>query len=178
MLPWNSKKHLLGSNYAQAEVRLEQIERKLKRDPALRKEYQEAEDGLQRTVVPFIMMPYHVVIRPERETTKSRIVFDASAQIENDVSLSDCIETGPALLLELVSILIRFREHRVAIMAVIQKMYLQVKLNKEDRDVRYLWRDMDSGAPQRIMRMVTLLFGANPCPILVIASTRYDAERN
>ena len=99
MLPWNSKKHLLGSNYAQAEVRLEQIERKLKRDPALRKEYQEAEDGLQRTVVPFIMMPYHVVIRPERETTKSRIVFDASAQIENDVSLSDCIETGPALLL-------------------------------------------------------------------------------
>ena len=55
MLPWNSKKHLLGSNYAQAEVRLEQIERKLKRDPALRKEYQEAEECPQKTVVPFIM---------------------------------------------------------------------------------------------------------------------------
>ena len=128
---------------------------------------------------PIYYVPHDVVIRPERETTKSRIVFDASAQIENDVSLSDCIETGPALLLELVSIVIRFREHRVAIMAVIQKIYLQVKLKKEDRDVfRFLWRGMDSGAPPRIMRMVTLLFGANPCPILVIASTRYHAERN
>lgn len=39
MLPWNSKKHLLKSNYAQAKVRLEQIERKLKREPALQKEY-------------------------------------------------------------------------------------------------------------------------------------------
>ena len=48
---------------------------------------------------PIYYVPHHVVIRPERETTKSRIVFDASAQIENDVSLSDCIETGPALLL-------------------------------------------------------------------------------
>ena len=37
--PWNSKKYLLKSNYAQAKVRLEQIERKLKRDPALQKEY-------------------------------------------------------------------------------------------------------------------------------------------
>ena len=47
---------------------------------------------------PIYYVPHHhVVIRPERETTKSRIVFDASAQIENDVSLSDCIET--ALLL-------------------------------------------------------------------------------
>ena len=108
---------------------------------------------------PIYYVPHHVVIRPERETTKGRIVFDASAQIENDVSLSDCIETGPALLLELVSILIRFREHRVAIMAVIQKIYLQVKLKKEDRDVfRFLWRDMDSGAPPRIMRMVTSTF--------------------
>ena len=42
MLPWNSKRHLLKSNYAQAKVRLEQIERKLKRDPAIQKEYQEA----------------------------------------------------------------------------------------------------------------------------------------
>ena len=40
---------------AQAEVSLEQIERKLKRDPVLRKEYQEEEECPQRTVVPFIM---------------------------------------------------------------------------------------------------------------------------
>ena len=33
---------------------------------------------------------HHVVIRPERETTEYRIVFDASAKTENGVSLNDC----------------------------------------------------------------------------------------
>ena len=33
---------------------------------------------------------HHVVIRPERETTEYRIVFDASARTENGVSLNDC----------------------------------------------------------------------------------------
>ena len=48
---------------------------------------------------------------------------------------------------------------------------------EEDRYVlRYMWRDMDSGAPLRIMRMVTLLFGAKPCPFLVIATARYHAK--
>ena len=101
---------------------------------------------------PIYYVPHHVVIRPQRETTKSQIVFDASARIENDFLLNNCVETDPALLLELVSILTR-------IMAVIQKIYLQVKLKKEDRDVfRYLWRDMDSGVPPRIMRMGTQLY--------------------
>ena len=64
-------------------------------------------------------------------------------------------------------------------MAVIRKKYLQVKLKKEDRDAfRYLWRDMDFGPPPRIMRIVTLLFGAKPCPFLAIATTRYHAEKN
>ena len=37
---------------------------------------------------------------------------------------------------------------------------------------------MDSGAPPRIIRTVTLLFGAKPCPFLSIATTRYHAEKN
>lgn len=40
---------------SQAEVRLEQIERKLKRGPVPPKEYQEVEECPQRTAVPFIM---------------------------------------------------------------------------------------------------------------------------
>ena len=48
-------------------------------------------------------MPHHNIIRPEWETTEYRIVFDASAKTEKDVSLNDYLETGPALLTELVS---------------------------------------------------------------------------
>ena len=48
---------------------------------------------------------------------------------------------------------------------------------EEDRYVlRYMWRDMDSGAPLRITRIVTLLFGAKPCPFLVIATAKNHAE--
>ena len=48
---------------------------------------------------------------------------------------------------------------------------------EEDRYVlRYMRRDMDSGAPLRIMQMVTLLFGAKPCPFLLIATARYHAK--
>ena len=85
MLPWNGKRLLLRSNYAQAKVRLEQIERKLKRDPAIQKEYQEAiqkyetegtsEECPCDEITPkdgraIYYVPHHVVIRPERETTK------------------------------------------------------------------------------------------------------------
>ena len=73
----------------------------------------------------------------------------------------------------------RLREHRVVIMADIWKMYLQVKLKEEDRDVFiYLWHNLDLGAPLRwIIRIVTLLFGAKSCPFLAIATTRHHTEK-
>ena len=111
-------------------------------------------------------MHHRVVIRPERERKLKlkRVIFDASSKTENGISLNDCLETGPALLPELVNVLLRFREHRVAIMADIRKIYLQVKLREEDHDVfRLLWRDMNSDTAPRIMRIVTLHFGAKPC---------------
>ena len=100
----------------------------LKPDPTMQKEYQEAIQKYEKVGTseecpcneiiskdgrPVYYVPPHVVIRPERETTKYQIVFDASAKTENGVSLNDCWETGQALLPELVSILLSFREHRV-----------------------------------------------------------------
>ena len=72
-----------------------------KPDPAMQKEYQEAIQKYEKVGTseecpcneiiskdrPVYYVPHHVVIRPERETTKYRIVFDASA---NGVSLNDC----------------------------------------------------------------------------------------
>ena len=73
----------------------------LKPDPAMQKEYQEAIQKYEKVGTseecpcneiiskdrPVYYVPHYVVIRPERETTKYRIVFDASA---NGVSLNDC----------------------------------------------------------------------------------------
>ena len=77
----------------------------LKPDPAMQKEYQEAIQKYEKVGTseecpcneiismdgrPVYYVPHHVVIRPERETTKYRIVFDESAKTENGVSLNDC----------------------------------------------------------------------------------------
>ncbi|KRZ81635.1 hypothetical protein T08_8787 [Trichinella sp. T8] len=70
------------------------------------------------------------------------------------VSLNDHLETGPNLQADLVSILLRFRQYRIAVQADIEKMYLQVGLQAEDRDTcSFLWRDCRSDAPPRRYRL-------------------------
>ena len=55
-------------------------------------------------------MPHRAVIRQSAESTKLRIVYDASAKANNStVSLNDCLETGPPLQNSLYDILVRSR---------------------------------------------------------------------
>lgn len=69
------------------------------------------------------------------------MVYDASATT-NGVSLNSCLDTGPFLLPNLVDILVRFRLHKIALVAGIEKAFLMVSVNKEDRDAsRFMWID-------------------------------------
>ena len=71
-------------------------------------------------------------------------MFDASSKNSNGVSLNVCLLTGPVLQPTLVSIIIRFRFHRVALMADVKKMFLQMKLARQDQDVpRFHLRNCD-----------------------------------
>ena len=68
------------------------------------------------------------------------MVFDASSKEKSCVSLNDCLHSGPSLTSKLFDILIRFRAHNVAIVADIEKAFLQIALNPQQRDlVRFLW---------------------------------------
>ena len=83
------------------------------------------------------------MFRDDKTTTTCRIVFDASAQEGDGVSLHDCVLPGPALQPNLASVLIRFRTNRIGLVEDIEKMFPQVKLAPEDPDVhRYLWKDL------------------------------------
>ena len=62
-----------------------------------------------------IIYPHHAVIRRDAETTKLRIVYDASSkETKNGTSLNDCLHTGPSLNPLLFDILVRFRENKIA----------------------------------------------------------------
>ena len=123
-------------------------------------------------------LPNHAVIREDKQTTKTRVVFDASARDSNGVSLNSCLEAGPALQPDLVGILLRFRKNQVGIMGDIKKMFLQIRLKEEDRDShRYLWRDLDPDAITRIYRMTRVTFGVISSPFLAICTIQENARR-
>jgi hypothetical protein len=66
----------------------------------------------------------------------------------------------PALQPNLVSVLLRFRTHKIGLMADIEKMFLQIKLAEKDRDVhRYVWRDMQIDGFPTIYQMTRVAFG-------------------
>ena len=88
-----------------------------------------SEEGCKKRYI-----PHHAVITPDRETTKVRIVYDALAKVRKGCkSLNECLHRGPAILEDLCGLLIRFRTHKVALTADIERAFLQVGLQPTDR---------------------------------------------
>ena len=118
------------------------------------------------------------IIRADKQTTKTRVVFDASARNLNGVSLNNCLEAGPALHPDLGGILLRFRKNQVGVMGDVEKMFLQIGLKEEDRDShRFLWRDLDPDATPKIYRMTRVTFGVISSPFLAICTTQEHARK-
>ncbi|GIY15038.1 hypothetical protein CEXT_94701 [Caerostris extrusa] len=64
-------------------------------------------------------LPHHPV--PNKSGDKFRVVFDGSAKSSTGVSLNDKLMVGPQLQADLTTILIRFRMHKIAMTADIEK---------------------------------------------------------
>ena len=74
-------------------------------------------------------------------TTKLRVVYDGSATTDTrNYSLNDCLLTGPNLIPQIFDLLVRFRQNPVGMVADIEKAFLMIGINEEDRDMlRFLW---------------------------------------
>ena len=122
---------------------------------------------------------HHPVIRPDKDTTKVRIVYDASAR-SGGPSLNDCLYVGPPLTQEILDVLLRFRVHGVALAGDIEKAFLMVSVAPEDRDaLRFLWWD-DLHSPQRkvqVLRFTHVVFGVTFSPFLLNATVRHYMQQ-
>ncbi|XP_023948869.2 uncharacterized protein LOC112053624 [Bicyclus anynana] len=108
-------------------------------------------------------LPHFGVDNPHKQ--KLRLVFDAAAKCHN-LSLNDYLLTGPDLLVSLLGIMMRFREHKIGIMGDIKDMFLRIKILPEDQDaLRFLWRD-NPKKKLKICAMTSLIFGANCSPFI------------
>ena len=116
-------------------------------------------------------LPHHGVRKRDRETTKLRIVFDASAKINRaSLSLNDCLEKGPNGIPHLFDILLKFRSNPIGLVADIEKAFHQIVIEQKDRDaLRVLWFDDITKAKPEIVqyRFCRLVFGLTPSPAIL-----------
>ena len=123
------------------------------------------------------LLPHFPVLRPEKATTKTRIVFDASAKYEG-LSLNDFIHCGPELQNELTDVLLRFRKEPVALMCDISEMYLQIGIAQNDRQYhRMLWRDLDTARQPDIHQFKRVVFGVNSSPFMALYVAQHQFSK-
>ncbi|XP_075526710.1 uncharacterized protein LOC142558463 [Dermacentor variabilis] len=194
-LPWKENASDLTDNKSIASHRLHSLTAKLLRheetvldyDQAIRNYLQaghaeEANELGESPLGPIYYMPHRGVVRPGSETTKLRVVFDASSKAAGKLSLNDVLFAGPNLNPNLADILIRFRVHNVAIMSDIEKAFLQIELAESARDaVRFLWYQSTPGQgdalpPIKEYRMTRVPFGVTCSPFLLAATLSHHLK--
>ncbi|XP_064469020.1 uncharacterized protein LOC135383532 [Ornithodoros turicata] len=189
-LPLKAHMSALENNYEIAKDRLWSLVRRLNRD-GFRAQYDEAirsyinkghaekvteDDNSFNTRY---YMPHMTVIRSTSETTKVRIVFDASSHSKGMTSLNDHLEKGPKLNADLVGVLLRFRRHKIALTADIEKAFLQVEIRKNDRDaLRFLWFSETPSPNEQCpdvecWRMKRVPFGTTASPFVLGATLQH-----
>ncbi|XP_055613760.1 uncharacterized protein LOC129760181 [Uranotaenia lowii] len=118
----------------------------------------------------------NLVLKPESTTTKLRVVFDASCRTSTGVSLNDALMVGPTVQNDLLSIILRFRLHRYAISADIEKMYRMVQVQQPDQHLqRILWRDTPD-EPVKTFELTTVTYGTASAPYLATRCLKQLAE--
>lgn len=106
-------------------------------------------------------LPIFVVQNPNKPN-KPRLVWDAAATTY-ETSLNSVLVKGPDLLSGLLPILLRFRQHKIAMSADIQEMFHQIRIRQEDQKYQlFLWPDKDGNIIT--YAMVGMTFGASCSP--------------
>lgn len=111
-------------------------------------------------------MPHHAIIKPSSTTTKVRVVFDASMKTSSGLSLNNVLMVGPTVQSDLLSIILRFRLHKIVMIADITKMYRQIKVDESDIHLqRILWRS-SSKEDIKSYELTTVTYGTASAPFL------------
>jgi len=191
--PWKSNHPPLPSNYTICAKRTRSMAHRLMKTPALLRMYgaiiddqegrgfiEKVTSNLEHTAAAVHYIPHHPV-KKDSSTTPIRIVYDCSCRQSSDSpSLNDCLDPGPPFLMDLCTILLRFRQHEFAFSSDIEKAFLHVHLDQTDRDVtRFLWLSdpTDANSPFITYRFKVVLFGATCSPFMLNAALIYHLSQ-
>ena len=179
-VPWHDAKPDLPSNYSSAKSRLIKTEKSLLKnsDANLAAKYDEIfVDYVEKGYLVMLtgadaelareegwFLPHFPVIRNDKSSTRVRIVYDAAAKYKG-IDLNSQIFSGPSLYNDMTEVLLRFRQHPVALVGDVSEMFLQVRLSEKDRKYhRLLWRGMDTSSEPQVYEAQRWLFGNAAAP--------------
>ena len=118
------------------------------------------------------------MIRQSAESTKLRIVFDASAR-ENDrsPSLNDVIEVGPPLQNYMWKVYVRNQICPVTLTGDIKQAFLQIRFKEKDRNVlRFHWIGNLQSEDIKTYRFTRAIFGLGRSPLLLNGTVKKQLE--
>ena len=186
-IPWKENMPRLPENYNMALQRLQNTEKRLRKSPSIGQSYSDIiENYVAKGYVRKVSenerykskwyLPHFPVLRPDKDTTKIRIVFDASAKCQG-ISLNDAINQGPKLQRDLFDVLMRFRRFPVAVVCDIAEMYLRIGISHEDQPYhRFLWRGIDQDRRPDVYEFDRVVFGMNSSPFLAQFVLQHHAK--
>ncbi|XP_023247286.1 uncharacterized protein LOC111643521 [Copidosoma floridanum] len=119
-------------------------------------------------------MPYHAVLKPSSTTTKSRVVFNASAKTDKGLSLNEMLMVGPTIQPKLFDHIFRFHTHTFVITADIERMYRQILVDPRDRLYQQIFWFHEGRI--RTFELNTVTFGVSSAPFLAIRTIHQLAE--
>ena len=189
-LLWRDQDVRLPDNYVVAAHRLNCLERRLQQDPELAATYQKTvcmdlekgyikrltKDEANAPVKHKWYLPHHPVTNTSKPG-KVRRVCDAAAKFRG-LSLNGLLLSGPDMLNNLVGILMRFREEKIALSGNIEAMFNQVAVPPEDQVVlRFLWRQSPESETE-VYQYLRHIFGAKCAPTCSNYALVRSAEDN
>jgi len=125
-------------------------------------------------------IPHHPVYK-NSATTPVRIVYNCSCrQSTKHASLNDCLLVGDIPLIDVCAILLSFHLHKYALSTDIEKAFLHVKLDVQDRDyTRFLWTSNidDPESEFTTYRFKVVLFGSTSSPFVLSATLHHHLDQ-
>ena len=191
-LPSTCSKEVILDNYLLAKIRTEHLLTRLNKNKQLLKKYNDIiKDCLTEGIVEEAnnipkkgrvhYLPHRAVIRNDKETSKIRVVYDASSQVKNEAFLNDPLESDPCLLPLLFDILLRFTTEKIGLISDIKQAFLQIEISPEHRDyLRVLWYDdvCKSNPELIILRFARVLFGLMCSPFLLNGTVKCHLQKH
>ncbi|GFX21605.1 uncharacterized protein TNCV_1400191 [Trichonephila clavipes] len=124
---------------------------------------------------------HHGIYRPEKSTTKLRVVFNCSSLTDNGISLNDIQYNGGVIQEDLYAQMLRFRTYTYAFTADIKRTYRTILINPKQRSLqRIVWCESEHESP-KIYELSTVTYGTVSAPYLAqrtLTQLSMDEEAN